>query len=130
MKTTITQSEYLQALGLMTLASHHIGRLKDIEASLKTLFAVEPQDDETSGIGDPDHIGDAIYTEYSTDELLKTLGVSVEQTADLDMELSLLDALREAVQSCACSLQERDSGHCVDCFVPRAKLAIEKAERQ
>jgi hypothetical protein len=40
----------------------------------------------------------------------------------------LYRALKEAIQSCPCSLKERDSGHRVDCFVPGALAAIAKVE--
>jgi len=40
----------------------------------------------------------------------------------------LLDALKDAIKECRCTLAERDSGHLVDCFVPHAKEVIAKAE--
>lgn len=40
----------------------------------------------------------------------------------------LVEALREAVESCPCSLKERDSGHRTDCRAPAWAEAIAKAE--
>lgn len=39
----------------------------------------------------------------------------------------LYEALAEAVTCFGCMLAQRDSGHLVDCFVPRAKAALAKA---
>ena len=39
----------------------------------------------------------------------------------------LYEALEEAVQSCPCSVRERDSGHRVECYAPRAKAALARA---
>lgn len=38
----------------------------------------------------------------------------------------LLDALTDAVANCGCSLDQRESGHHVDCFAPRALEVIRK----
>ena len=40
----------------------------------------------------------------------------------------LLDCMEEAVTNCGCSLREKDSGHKVGCFAPRALEAISKAK--
>lgn len=63
-------------IGLMYLAKIEMSKLRDIEESVKELLEVEQVDYETSGIGDPEHIGDAIYSEYSVNELLGKLGIA------------------------------------------------------
>ena len=75
MISKINKDQYLQLVGLMTLAASNMARLKDIESSIRALLDVNPKDEDVSGIGDPDHIGDSIYSEYSPDELLKKLGI-------------------------------------------------------
>lgn len=44
------------------------------------------------------------------------------------LEQRLLDALRDAVKGCPCSMRERDSGHLVECFVPHVREALDEAE--
>lgn len=40
----------------------------------------------------------------------------------------LLEALEDAVRWCGCSLREKESGHCIDCFAPHALEVIAKAK--
>jgi hypothetical protein len=40
----------------------------------------------------------------------------------------MLEALKQVVQDCRCSVKERFSGHLVDCSVPHALNVIAKAE--
>lgn len=40
----------------------------------------------------------------------------------------LLEACKLAIQYCACSIADRDSGHRIGCFVPDVTAAIAKAE--
>jgi hypothetical protein len=39
------------------------------------VFEVSADDENRSGIGDPDHLGDALYSDYSADQLLEKLGL-------------------------------------------------------
>ena len=41
---------------------------------------------------------------------------------------ALLEALRKMLEHCPCSPKERFSGHRIDCPVPEAEAAIDKAE--
>jgi len=68
-KTTITRSEYLQIVGLLTLASEHEKQMAQILVSLG----------ELTGETDPrlGHCCDAIYNGYTADDLLKKIGLSV-----------------------------------------------------
>lgn len=77
MTRQITREQYLQVLGLLALAKHEIEVLKRIALSLESVFGVTDADRNTSGIGDPQHIDDAAYSDYSAEELLQKLGVSV-----------------------------------------------------
>jgi len=71
----ITKQQYLQVVGLLTLAKSNMARLQDIESSIRDVLQVTKSDEGKSGVGDPQHIGDAIYSVYSPDELLEKLGV-------------------------------------------------------
>lgn len=42
----------------------------------------------------------------------------------------LLDACKQMVQWCTCSIAERESGHHVDCYVPAVLALIAKADGQ
>jgi hypothetical protein len=56
-----------------------------------------------------------------------------EQFANADLMVSapeLLEALEIAVQCCACTLKQRDSGHLVECFAPKAIEVIRKAKHR
>lgn len=68
MKTEITKLEYWQIIGLLTIAAQHNEALKEIEKSLRKVTG------EESEFG---HCGDAIYCDYSADELIKKLKLKV-----------------------------------------------------
>lgn len=71
----ITRQQDWQITGLLTLARTTLSQLEAIEESLNEVLEVVEADHEVSGIGDPGHIGDAIYSRYSSKELLKKLGI-------------------------------------------------------
>lgn len=74
---TITRFQYLQLTGLLVLAKGHNDALKDI-ATAALLLTQEKDDD-----GQPDDMGhtyDGIYCSYSADELIRKLGLTVEET--------------------------------------------------
>ena len=75
MISEINKEKYLQLVGLMTLSAANMARLKDIESSMRALLDVSQKDEGVSGVGDPNHIADSIYSEYSPDELLGKLGI-------------------------------------------------------
>lgn len=75
MISTITKEQYWQLTGLLALAATHLSKLEDIEASIRSVLCVEPDDEEVSGVGSPGHISDAIFSGYSVQELLGKLGI-------------------------------------------------------
>jgi hypothetical protein len=69
-KTTISRAEYLQLVGLLTLAEQHNERLQEIDLAVGELLEVD-----RSG-----HIGDEVYGGQGTasaDRMLKNLGIAV-----------------------------------------------------
>jgi len=72
----ITQQQYWQITGLLALAETTISRVGDIESSIRSVLEVEKSDEGISGVGDPQHIRDAIYSGYSPDQLLGKLGIA------------------------------------------------------
>ena len=71
----ITEEEYWQIVGLLALAKQCNDRMDDIEASIRFVLRLQKADEKQSGVGDPQHIGDAVYSRYSPDELLEKLGI-------------------------------------------------------
>ena len=86
MNQEITPEQYWQIVGLMAIAKTGIDRLKEVEQSMRAVLGVTKEDEEISGIGDPHHIGDAIYSEYSVRELLEKLGVTVMRPGGTEEE--------------------------------------------
>lgn len=76
----VTKEQVWQITGLLALAREHNNWLKDIELSIRSVLRVNKRDEGTSGVGDPGHIGDAVYSPYSVDELLAKLGIAVQKT--------------------------------------------------
>lgn len=62
----LKKSEYLQLVGLLALAPKHNDALREIEEAICTIVKVEEAN--TGG-----HCGDAVYSGYTADELLKKL---------------------------------------------------------
>jgi hypothetical protein len=71
-----TNQQYWQTLGLLALAKTHTDSLNAIESALRSVLEVKESDEGKSGIGDPSHIGDALYSGYSTRELFEKLGIT------------------------------------------------------
>lgn len=69
-KTKVTQSEYLQLVGLLTLAKTYTSKLEDI---LKLVIKI------TGEKNDMGHSSDAVYSPYSVDELIKKLEITVRE---------------------------------------------------
>lgn len=69
-KQTITANERLQLIGLLALAKMHNDKLRDIEAA-----SIELTGDAEMG-----HTYDGIYSDYSADEILSRLNITVEPT--------------------------------------------------
>ena len=67
-KTEITETEKLQLIGLLVLAKAGNERMKDI---LSAVMAI------TGEQGDMGHSSDAVYSDYTADELLEKLGITV-----------------------------------------------------
>lgn len=77
MITTLNQSQYLQAVGLLTLAAQHYKQMQAIEKSLAELLEMEPD----AG-GCYDHVSDAIWSgELDLNLLLRKLNISVEDVS-------------------------------------------------
>jgi len=68
-KESITENEKLQLMGLLVLAKRHNDALKDIVASVRKIIGQE---------GDRGHCDDAVYCDYSVDELLDKMEVVVQ----------------------------------------------------
>ena len=70
MKKEITKAEYLQIVGLLTLAKIHNGKLQDITNAVDELIG----DEENS------HVSDAVYgyPDYDADVMLKKLEIKAE----------------------------------------------------
>jgi len=78
---TISHDDFLALEGLLLLAKEHVRNLQDIEHGIAALVKVTDEDGDKSGIGDPQHIGDACYTGYSgysASKLLAKLGIKRE----------------------------------------------------
>lgn len=71
-KTRLTQSEYLQLTGLLVLAARHNAALKDI---LSAAILLTGESD-----GDIGHTADAIYSDYSVEQLCQKLHIEVPQS--------------------------------------------------
>ena len=72
----VTKQQYWQITGLLALAETTVARLGDLEKSIRSVLEVQKSDEGTSGVGDPQHIGDAIYSGYSPGKLLEKLGIA------------------------------------------------------
>lgn len=89
MKTSMTQAERLQLIGLLALATHHNKALIDITKAAAALLDAGPVDAvgnidlrNESGRDVGGHITDAIYSgSREPDELLRLLGIAVEPGA-------------------------------------------------
>lgn len=67
-KATVTQSEYLQLIGLLTLAKGHVETQRQIAAAVAELIGQE---------GDRGHADDAVWSPYTADELLEKMEIKV-----------------------------------------------------
>ncbi len=76
MTKRVTKQQYWQITGLLALAETAVAQLGDIESSIRSVLEVQKVDEGVSGKGDPQHIGDAIYSGYSVDSLLDNLGIA------------------------------------------------------
>jgi hypothetical protein len=72
-KTSITHKEYLQLVGLRTLAEQHQHYLRDIAAAIREIVG---ELDEHLG-----HSGDCAWGEVEVDQLLSNLDITVERAA-------------------------------------------------
>ncbi len=71
----ITYSEYLQLIGLKTLADRHNKELDEILKSAQNITGEVNHNNEPELSG---HTSDWIYGMRSTDEVLKLLGITVK----------------------------------------------------
>ena len=79
MTKEINSAQKMQLIGLLALARNHNEHLANIEVAARDLLGVTRSDEiDANGIGDPQHIGDAVYSGYSADYLLEHLGISVK----------------------------------------------------
>ena len=77
MTKTISKATYWQLVGLLALAKDTNSRLEGIKVAVEDIFEVSEEDQCVSGIGNPEHIADAMYSDYSATELLHKLGIKV-----------------------------------------------------
>lgn len=73
-KLKLKKDDYLKLVGLLALAPQHNKALKDIEAAICDIVKVEKPNEGG-------HCGDAVYSEYSADELLEKLAYAEERKA-------------------------------------------------
>ena len=73
MKTTITQNEYLQIVGLMTLARNHQKIVDDCNDAMSEIVG----DDEKYSL-----LTDAMYDSTDVDTALKNMNITVELTVE------------------------------------------------
>jgi hypothetical protein len=79
MKLAITQSEYLQLLGLKTLAIQHNKSLQDIDKAIAGILEVPNEGTNSPYFG---HVSDCVYdNNESIDALLERLAVIVTDEA-------------------------------------------------
>ncbi len=67
-KTKVTPAEYLQLIGLLTLAKHHQEKMGDILLAVQEL---------TGDINDDGHSSDAVFCDHNALDLLKKLGIVI-----------------------------------------------------
>jgi hypothetical protein len=70
-KPTITRNEYLQLVGLLTVAKRHTAMLREIIPAVREIIG--EQDDRG-------HSEDAVWGDYSPEELLEKMEITVEPT--------------------------------------------------
>ena len=78
MKTSITQAERLQLIGLLTLAKHHNDHVEEIKSATLKLLDI-PSDDGTVINNPAEHVSDAVYLSRGPDELLRLLSIEIEE---------------------------------------------------
>lgn len=61
----LKRNEYLQIVGLLALAPRHNDTLRDIEAAICKIVGEKPNDGG--------HVGDAVYSGYTADEMLEKI---------------------------------------------------------
>jgi hypothetical protein len=71
--TTITRTQYLQLLGLMTLAKMHNDKLRDIEISACAITGVVPGEYS----GNCGHTSDMVYGSRELDDGLRCMKITV-----------------------------------------------------
>lgn len=75
-KTTITRNEYLQLVGLLTLAKRHCAALTDIA---QACVAITDERDDDGDLMDNGHTFDAVWSEGDADDLLRKLELTVAE---------------------------------------------------
>lgn len=70
---TITRTQYLQLLGLMTLAKTHNDRLRDIEVAACAITGVVPGE----YAGNASHTSDMVYGSRELDDGLRCMKIEV-----------------------------------------------------
>lgn len=67
-------------------------------------------------------------TRWGESETVNGVRISEANARLIAAAPQLLAALKEATQTCQCSVRERDSGHRVDCLNPQWNAVIAEAE--
>jgi hypothetical protein len=70
MKRKISKSDYFKLIGLLALANGHNERLREINTAVRS---ITEEEDEYG------HSSDAVYSDYSADQLLKKLDLTVSK---------------------------------------------------
>jgi hypothetical protein len=68
-KASITRTEYLQLLGLLTVAKRHTAMLRELIPAVREILGQQE---------DRGHADDAVWGDYSIEELLEKMEVTVE----------------------------------------------------
>lgn len=71
--------QYIQLIGLLAMAKKYNQKLVDIVDAIQYVLDITPEDNQNCyGIGDPQHINDAVYCDEEADDLLNKMGIPFE----------------------------------------------------
>lgn len=78
-RESITQSEYLQVVGLLTMSQHYQDKLRDVERALLNIVQEVDHDGADMRVWDGGHVTDAVGGEHNADQLLDRLNLKVAE---------------------------------------------------
>ena len=66
----ISKDDYYKVIGLLVIGKDYVKKSEDVIVALRNLL----KDEDDSG-----HCSDALYCDYTADELLERLGITIEE---------------------------------------------------